>query len=185
MLHEFWIDFGTWLGQLQEFVMVAEVSRAALDRERVALFLRGETTQRKPIGQLVLFRLAAGYYLVRGRIARGRMCVWGWSFGFFGIAVRSYEAVRVCLWVVNAWAWGKRKREKKGEMRNFVRSLDYWFLSAKWFYYGFCKENFPINETNDDGDGFGGTIGRCSVVARGLTSWEENGVNTQKIGVYF
>lgn len=70
-------------------------------------------------------------------------------------------------------------------MRNFVRSLDYWFLSAKWFYYGFCKENFPINETNDDGDGFGGTIGRCSVVARGLTSWEENGVNTQKIGVYF
>lgn len=98
MLHEFWIDFGTWLGQLQEFVMVAEVSRAALDRERVALFLRGETTQRKPIGQLVLFRLAAGYYLVRGRIARGRMCLCeGDRSVFFGIAVRSYEAVRVCL----------------------------------------------------------------------------------------
>lgn len=43
--------------------MVAEVSGAALDRERVTLFLGGETTQRKPIGQLVLFRLAADHFV--------------------------------------------------------------------------------------------------------------------------
>lgn len=43
--------------------MVAEVSGAALDRERITLFLGGETTQRKPIGQLVLFRLAADNFV--------------------------------------------------------------------------------------------------------------------------
>lgn len=50
--------------------MVAEVSGAALDRKRVALFLRGETTQRKPIGQLVLFRLAAVGVLVDAMLER-------------------------------------------------------------------------------------------------------------------
>lgn len=52
--------------------MVAEVGIATLDGERVALLLRGQTTQRKPVGQLVLLGLAAVRVLVDAVLQRQR-----------------------------------------------------------------------------------------------------------------